>query len=81
MPATRQSAYCTISDWTILTGMGRATSYDAISRGDLRTKKMGTRTLIDVQHGLKWLDSLPQANIRIARAPRREPAVEEAATP
>lgn len=73
MAATRQSAYCTISDWTILTGMGRATTYDAISRGDLRTKKNGTRTLLDVQHGLKWLDSLPQANIRIARAPRREP--------
>jgi hypothetical protein len=81
MAATRQSAYCTISDWTILTGMGRATTYDAISRGDLRTKKMGARTLIDVQHGLRWLDSLPQASIRITRAPRREPAAQEVTTP
>ena len=81
MAATRQSAYCTISDWSILTGMGRATAYDAIAAAICAPKRSGVRTLINVQHGLKWLDSLPQANIRIARAPRREPAVEESVTP
>jgi hypothetical protein len=51
--------------------MSRAAVYDALSRGDLRARKLGARTLIDVQHGLAWIDSQPEADIRLRRAPRR----------
>src|SRR4051794_23051972 len=57
MVATRQSAYATINDWGLLTGMSRAATYDAISRGHLHTRKLGARTLIDCQAGLAWLDA------------------------
>jgi hypothetical protein len=43
--------------------------YKALSRGDLKAVKLGKRTMIDVQHGLAWLASLPAA--RIHHAPRK----------
>jgi len=43
--------------------MGRSSTYEALARGDLRAIKLGTRTLIDVAHGLAWLASLPAARI------------------
>jgi hypothetical protein len=36
----------------------------ALARGDLRAKKLGKTVLIDVPHGLAWLDRLPPANIK-----------------
>ena len=57
-------ARATIPFWCALSGMGRSTTYEALSRGDLRAIKLGTRTLIDVPHGLAWLDSLPLATVR-----------------
>ena len=47
--------------------MGRTSIYEAISRGDLRARKMGSKLLIDVRHGLAWVESLPLANIRMKR--------------
>jgi hypothetical protein len=41
--------------------MGRSVVYEALARGDLRAVKCGARTLIDVDHGLAWLRSLPPA--------------------
>lgn len=70
---TRDSAWCTIQGWCALTGMSEGATYNALSRGDLVARKLGKRVLIDVQKGLAWLDSLPPANIRLARAPRRAP--------
>jgi hypothetical protein len=81
IPPTPHAAWCTIQGWCALTGMSDGATYNAMSRGDLVTRKLGKRVLIDVQKGLKWLDGLPPANIRLARAPRRQPAVQEAATP
>lgn len=57
-------ARATINDWCKLSGMGRSATYEALGRGDLHAVKLGSRVLIDVPHGLAWLDSLPQANIR-----------------
>jgi hypothetical protein len=37
--------------------MGRTATYDAINRGDLLTIKIGRRRLIDVEHGLCWMQS------------------------
>lgn len=54
----------TVTDWCGLSGMGRSATYEALGRGDLRAVKVGSRTLIDVAHGLAWLDSLPPATVR-----------------
>ena len=54
----------TVTDWCAISGMGRSATYEALGRGDLRAVKAGTRTLIDVAHGLAWLDSLPPATVR-----------------
>jgi len=43
--------------------MSRSGTYLAIGRGDLRAIKVGQRTLIDVPHGLAWLNSQPPAEI------------------
>ena len=73
---THKSApkYATIIIWCAISGMGRSTTYEALGRGDLRAIKLGTRTLIDVPHGLAWLDSLPAANVRLHGASRKNTA-------
>jgi hypothetical protein len=60
-------AYATIPQWCRLSGIGRSSTYEAMGRGDLIARKLGTRTLIDVAHGLAWLDNLPAAAIRTGR--------------
>jgi predicted DNA-binding transcriptional regulator AlpA len=60
--------YATIPRWCDLSGMGRTTTYEAIGRGDLRAVKLGNRTLLDVDHGLAWMRSLPAAKIAAPRA-------------
>lgn len=64
-------AYTTIAEWCRLSGMGRSSTYEALGAGHLRARKMGTRTLLDVQHGLAWLDSLPPAKIHPHGSSRR----------
>ena len=66
----RLPAFATIPQWCELTGMGRAMTYDLLSKGHLRAQKLGRRTVIDVQHGLKYIRSQPKAEIRLKRAPR-----------
>lgn len=56
--------FATIPDWCAISGMKRTGVYEAVSRGQLRAVKLGNRTLIDVEPGLAWLDSLPAADIR-----------------
>jgi len=68
-------AYASIVDWCRLTGMGRSTTYEALGRGDLQAIKLGTRTLIDVAHGLAWLATLPVASVRLHGASRRKQAI------
>jgi len=57
-------ARATIANWCNLSGMSRSATYEALAAGRLRAVKLGSRTLIDVAHGLAWLDSLPPATIR-----------------
>ena len=64
-------ARATVEGWLTLSGMGRSATYEALGRGDLRAIKLGTRTLIDVPHGLAWLNSLPPATVRLHGASRR----------
>ncbi len=60
----RYPARATIPDWCSLSGMSRSGTYEALGRGDLRAVKLGARTLIDVEPGLAWLDTLPAATVR-----------------
>ena len=57
-------AYTAIPTWCALSGMSRSSTYEALARGDLRAIKLGARTLVDVTHGISWLDSLPVATVR-----------------
>ena len=60
--------YATIPDWQRISGMRRTATYEALGRGDLRSIKLGTRVLIDVETGLAWLASLPPAQIHTGRS-------------
>ncbi len=62
--------YATLPEWCRISGMGRTNTYLALSRGDLKAHKLGSRLLIDVEHGLAWIASLPTATIRV-RQPKR----------
>lgn len=57
-------AYATVPEWCRLSGVGRSRTYELLGAGQLRAKKLGNRTLIDVMHGLAWLDNLPPAAVR-----------------
>ena len=62
--STGTPARATIANWCTLSGMGRSATYQALAAGHLRAVKLGARVLVDVPHGLAWLDSLPPATIR-----------------
>jgi len=67
MPAT-VPAYTSISGWCGLSGMSRSATYNFLAAPDgLIARKVGGRTLIDVQHGLAWLASRPVARFRPAK--------------
>lgn len=78
---TPQSAWTTILGWRALTGMSESTTYNWISRRILETRKDGTRVYINVQKGLAAINDLPPANVRLKRAPPREPAAQTAQIP
>ena len=67
--------YAPIPDWCAISGMSRSTTYEALGRGDLRAIKLGARTLIDVEHGLAWLASMPAAEISTGRNRRSAPSL------
>ena len=51
--------YATPTQWCRISGMTRTPTYEALASGKLRGVKLGRKTLIDVEHGLAWLSSLP----------------------
>jgi hypothetical protein len=59
--------YASIPQWCGISGMGRTRTYEEAGRGNLRIIKVGGRSLVDVPHGLAWLDSLPEAKIGTSR--------------
>ncbi len=63
-PTPTFPAYASIPDWCRYSGVGRSSTYEALGRGDLRAVKLGSKTLIDVAHGLSWVNSLPMATVR-----------------
>lgn len=63
--------YTPVAGWCDLTGTGRSWTYEALGRGDLRAIKLGKKTLIDVDHGLAYLASMPEAKITTRRRAAR----------
>jgi hypothetical protein len=61
-------AFCTIPRWCELTGMSRSATYEALGRRDIVAKKVGKRTLVNYTSGISWINSLPDAQIRPAKA-------------
>lgn len=51
--------YESILAWSKRTGMATGAIYLRLKGGDLRAIKVGRRTLIDVRHGLQWLEREP----------------------
>ncbi len=49
--------YEPIPAWNKRTGMTTGTTYARLASGELRAIKVGRRTLIDVGHGLRWLEA------------------------
>jgi hypothetical protein len=63
--------------------MSDQTTYNRLSTGDLKARKVGKLVLINVQEGLRWLESLPAPRISLKRAQRLSDvsAPQAAATP
>ncbi len=61
--------YCSIGRWCELSGIGRSRTYELLASGRLAAKKLGTRTLIDVRHGMEFIGSLPPAEIHRKQRP------------
>ena len=51
-----------ISDTCKITSLGRTTIYAAIKKGDLKTCKVGRRTLVTAEALQQWLGNLPTSN-------------------
>jgi hypothetical protein len=57
--------------WCAHSGVGRAKSYEMLAAQQLRAVKNGRSLLIDIEHGLNYLRSLPPAQIRPRTTPKR----------
>jgi hypothetical protein len=63
--ATTSVKFATIKDWEAISGMRGTMTYQWLAAGRLRAKKLGKRTLIDVEHGLAAIRKQPDADIRL----------------
>jgi hypothetical protein len=59
-----QPEFASLDQWEELTDMRKRTSYEHIGLGNLRAFKVGSKTVIDVPHGLAFMRSLPAAVIK-----------------
>ena len=55
-------AFASIPTWCELSGMSRSGTYLALKSGHLVARKIGARTVIDVDAGLNWIASKPSFN-------------------
>lgn len=51
--------YGSLDEWCALSGLGKTRSYQLLRDGDLKAKKIGRRTLIDLDAGMAWLARQP----------------------
>lgn len=60
-----------ISVWCQMTGMSRRVTYQWLAEGKLRAFKAGARTVLDIEHGLSVIRSLPVATFTSSRRASR----------
>lgn len=65
-------AFASIADACKLTGISRSRIYELLADGQVKARKMGVRTLIDVGSIVAYVNTLPEPDIR-PRAPRIHP--------
>lgn len=58
-PTDIRPAFMTIKEWTKFTGISRSKTYELLNTGILQAKRVGGRTLIDVEQGIDWLNHCP----------------------
>jgi hypothetical protein len=51
--------FVSISDWVKISSISRSETYARLKTGELRARKIGTKTLIDLKAGLEWIERLP----------------------
>jgi hypothetical protein len=56
-------AFAPLPTWFSISGLKRSKTYEELKKGNLRAKKCGKSILIDVAHGLEYINSLPDAQI------------------
>lgn len=59
--------YSTIKDFVAFSGISRSQVYNLLASGDLRAIKVRARTLIDMDAANAYLESRPEAVIRMPR--------------
>jgi len=64
VPGEMAPRYASIQTWCRMVDWSRSTTYLELGKGNLRAVKHGKRVLIDVQHGLAYMASLPAVQIR-----------------
>ncbi len=52
-------AFCTLAEWYELSGMRQTMTFAKIKTGDIKVRKLGRRTLVDVAASMAWLRALP----------------------
>lgn len=57
---TPKPAYATIKDWVAISGISRSKTYELLNTGVIKAVRVGGRTLIDVEAGLKWMGDCPE---------------------
>lgn len=58
-PFWEQKLAYSIEEFTFISGIGRSAIYEEIRKGRLTARKVGARTVILKEDGLKFLRSLP----------------------
>ena len=61
--------YVSIQGFCEQTSVSRSTVYRMLAAGDIRAKKIGRRSVIDLEHGLRFFQNAPAAKLN--RASRR----------
>jgi hypothetical protein len=60
----RWPAWGSIETWCYISGMSRRATYEGIATKELEARKDGTKTIINIEAGLKRMAALPLAKIK-----------------
>ena len=67
LAASSKPRFVSIETWCTIAGISRRQTYDRIAEGKLRAVKDGTKTLIDMESGERYLAARPEARVTRSR--------------